>query len=306
MRAIHWFGSDLRIEDDTALAAACRRAGALALVFVPDAMACSRGAARTIRVRASCPRVPPSSGSHSKPRGPGSSSCTATRGAACRLSPERARHRSSPGTGTTARMRSAGMGSFEMRWSEAVWGCGRTRTASSSRGARSAPGRAGRTRSARRIDARGSAATARSRPAALHRSRSRRASRRRRLMRDGRLSRTCTSTGARGSAGSCAASSTATPRATTAAGNGRPRRARTPGRTCGSSIRPCRTNASTPTGSTVRRWIPELAGMPGKSVHRPWASPLRAPACPPPIVDHRRERTVALARHRAVRGRRGR
>ena len=50
-----------------------------------------------------------------------------------------------------------------------------------------------------------------------------------------------------------------------------------------------------PDGEYVRRWIPELAGMPGKSVHRPWASPLRAPACPPPIVDHRRERTVALA-----------
>lgn len=59
-------------------------------------------------------------------------------------------------------------------------------------------------------------------------------------------------------------------------------------------------------GEYVRRWVPELAGLPGISAHRPWASPLRAPACPPPIVDHRRERTVALARYRAVRGRRGR
>ena len=61
-----------------------------------------------------------------------------------------------------------------------------------------------------------------------------------------------------------------------------------------------------PDGEYVRRWVPELAGLPGKSAHRPWESPLRAPACPPPIVDHRRERAVALARYRAVRDRRGR
>ena len=36
MRAIHWFRSDLRIADNTALADACRRADALAPVFVLD------------------------------------------------------------------------------------------------------------------------------------------------------------------------------------------------------------------------------------------------------------------------------
>ena len=36
MRVIHWFRSDLRIADNTALAAACRRADALAPVFVLD------------------------------------------------------------------------------------------------------------------------------------------------------------------------------------------------------------------------------------------------------------------------------
>ena len=36
MRAIHWFRSDLRLADNTALAAACRQAEALAPVFVLD------------------------------------------------------------------------------------------------------------------------------------------------------------------------------------------------------------------------------------------------------------------------------
>ena len=37
MRAIHWFRSDLRIADNTALADACRRADALAPVQRPPA-----------------------------------------------------------------------------------------------------------------------------------------------------------------------------------------------------------------------------------------------------------------------------
>ena len=36
MRVIHWFRSDLRIADNTAFADACRRADALAPVFVMD------------------------------------------------------------------------------------------------------------------------------------------------------------------------------------------------------------------------------------------------------------------------------
>ena len=57
-----------------------------------------------------------------------------------------------------------------------------------------------------------------------------------------------------------------------------------------------------PGGDYVRRWIPELEGLSGKAVHRPWNAPLESRGYPPPIVDHARERAVALARFRAVRG----
>ena len=56
-----------------------------------------------------------------------------------------------------------------------------------------------------------------------------------------------------------------------------------------------------PDGEYVRRWIPELRGLPGRSVHRPREAPLAAPTYPAPIVDHRHEREVALARYRAAR-----
>ena len=56
-----------------------------------------------------------------------------------------------------------------------------------------------------------------------------------------------------------------------------------------------------PDGEYVRRWIPELEGLPGKAIHRPWTAPLESRAYPAPIVDHQRERLVALARYRAVR-----
>ena len=57
-----------------------------------------------------------------------------------------------------------------------------------------------------------------------------------------------------------------------------------------------------PDGEYVRRWVPELEGLPGKEVHRPWAARRRPGAYPARIVDHARERAVALARFRAVRG----
>ncbi len=53
-----------------------------------------------------------------------------------------------------------------------------------------------------------------------------------------------------------------------------------------------------PEGAYVRRWIPELAGLPARWAHRPWEAPpeLRpaAGAYPAPILDH------ALARQRAL------
>lgn len=53
-----------------------------------------------------------------------------------------------------------------------------------------------------------------------------------------------------------------------------------------------------PDGDYVRRWVPELAGLPGKSAHRPWESPLAAAGYARPIVDHEERRQLALARYR--------
>jgi deoxyribodipyrimidine photo-lyase len=41
-----------------------------------------------------------------------------------------------------------------------------------------------------------------------------------------------------------------------------------------------------PEGEWVKRWIPELADMHVKYIHRPWAAPLPPRHYPPPIVEH--------------------
>lgn len=51
-----------------------------------------------------------------------------------------------------------------------------------------------------------------------------------------------------------------------------------------------------PDGAYVRRWVPELAGLPGKAIHAPGL--LRPDGYPPPMVDHAVEREEALARYR--------
>ena len=52
-----------------------------------------------------------------------------------------------------------------------------------------------------------------------------------------------------------------------------------------------------PTGEYVRKYVPELAGVPGKAVHRPWELAGGAPqGYPSPIVDHATERAEALRR----------
>ena len=58
-----------------------------------------------------------------------------------------------------------------------------------------------------------------------------------------------------------------------------------------------------PHGDYVRRWVPELGGVEGRAVHRPWALPGGPPAgYPDPIVDHAEERAEALRRYAAVKG----
>ena len=63
-----------------------------------------------------------------------------------------------------------------------------------------------------------------------------------------------------------------------------------------------------PQGGYVRRWVPELANVPDRFIHRPWGMPTdvqRASGCiigqdyPAPIVDHAlaRERVLAAYRH---------
>ncbi|MEP6852617.1 MAG: deoxyribodipyrimidine photo-lyase [bacterium] len=55
-----------------------------------------------------------------------------------------------------------------------------------------------------------------------------------------------------------------------------------------------------PQGDYVRRWVPELRGLTGADVHEPWLHG-GAPGYPAPIVDHKKERQVALDRYNEVR-----
>jgi deoxyribodipyrimidine photo-lyase len=58
-----------------------------------------------------------------------------------------------------------------------------------------------------------------------------------------------------------------------------------------------------PQGDFVRRWIPELAHVPGPAVHEPWNLPAgTAPDYPERIVDHAAERVKALRRLEVSRG----
>jgi deoxyribodipyrimidine photo-lyase len=56
-----------------------------------------------------------------------------------------------------------------------------------------------------------------------------------------------------------------------------------------------------PDGTYVRRWIPELARLPGASAHRPWQAAAPPRGYPAPIVDHAERREQALERYRAAR-----
>lgn len=55
-----------------------------------------------------------------------------------------------------------------------------------------------------------------------------------------------------------------------------------------------------PQGDYVRRWVPELAHVPGKAVHQPWkVEDGYTHGYPRRIVDHAEERTEALARYKS-------
>jgi deoxyribodipyrimidine photo-lyase len=57
-----------------------------------------------------------------------------------------------------------------------------------------------------------------------------------------------------------------------------------------------------PDGAYVRRWVPELARVPARWVHRPWEAPDPPAGYPAPIVDHAVQRERALAMYRAAVG----
>lgn len=57
-----------------------------------------------------------------------------------------------------------------------------------------------------------------------------------------------------------------------------------------------------PDGAYIRRWVPELRGLEGRSVHEPWTLEEPPSDYPPPLVDHAQERLEALRRHDALRG----
>jgi deoxyribodipyrimidine photo-lyase len=56
-----------------------------------------------------------------------------------------------------------------------------------------------------------------------------------------------------------------------------------------------------PDGDYVRRWVPELRGVPGAAVHEPWALNPAPDGYPARIVDHAAEREVALELYRDLR-----
>ena len=59
-----------------------------------------------------------------------------------------------------------------------------------------------------------------------------------------------------------------------------------------------------PSGSYIRRYVPELAGLDGREIHEPWRRTGGLPdGYPERIVDHAKERSESLANYQALRDR---